>query len=308
MSLLVTGSIAIDTVTSPFGHAENVLGGSAVYFSFAATSYLPVRLVGVVGEDFPAIFRKVLEKREIDLAGLETRRGSRTFRWTGKFEGDMAQAETVEVDLNVLAERGPKVPASFADSRVVFLANTHPTLQRELLAQLKSPDLVVCDTMNLWITTERDSLVETLSRVDGVILNDGEARQLTGKINLVDAGESVIGLGPRFVIIKKGEHGALLLSGEGAVAVPAFPTKDVRDPTGAGDSFAGGVLGYLAARREYDFDALRHALAHGTVAASFTIEDFSLRRLERLTRPELHRRLNDYMGMLRFEPVNVSVE
>jgi len=306
MSLLVTGSIAIDSVTSPFGHAENVLGGSAVYFSFAASQYLPVRLVGVVGDDFPDAFRKVLTKREIDLTGLETRRGSRTFRWTGRFEGDMSQAETVEVDLNVLAERGPKVPQAFADSRVVFLANTHPTLQRELLSQLESPDLTVCDTMNLWIATQRDSLVETLAAVDGVILNDGEARQLTETVNLVDAGERVLAMGPRFVIIKKGEHGALLISKEGAVAVPAFPTKDVRDPTGAGDSFAGGVLGYLASRGEYDFDALRHALAHGTVTASFAIEDFSLRRLEGLTRGEHRRRLNEYMRMLRFEPVSLD--
>ncbi|HLA84163.1 MAG TPA: PfkB family carbohydrate kinase, partial [Thermoguttaceae bacterium] len=211
----MTGSIAIDTVASPYGRAENVLGGSAVYFSFAASQYVPVRLVGVVGDDFPDAFRKVLASREIDLRGLEVRKGSKTFRWSGRFEGDMNAAETVEVDLNVLAERGPKVPEVFADSQTVFLANTHPTLQRDLLSQLRSPKLIVCDTMNLWITTERDSLLETLRVVTGVIVNDGEARQLTGKTNLLEAGEDMLSLGPRFVMIKKGEHGGLLVSGDG---------------------------------------------------------------------------------------------
>src|SRR3990172_9777767 len=206
MSLFVTGSRAIDTVTPPYGRAENVLGGSAVYFSFAASQYVPVRLVGVVGDDFPDEFRKVLASREIDLRGLEVRKGSKTFRWSGRFEGAMNEAETVEVDLNVLAERGPKVPEVFADSQTVFLANTHPTLQRDLLRQLRAPKLVVCDTMNLWITTERDSLLETLRVVTGVIVNDGEARQLTGRMNLMEAGESIFSIWPSFVLIKKGEH------------------------------------------------------------------------------------------------------
>ena len=300
MSLLVTGSIAIDTVTSPYGRAENVLGGSAVYFSFAASQYVPVRLVGVVGEDFPDGFRGTLATRNIDLRGLELRKGSKTFRWNGRFEGDMNAAETVEVDLNVLAERGPKVPEVFADSQTVFLANTHPTLQRDLLSQLRSPKLIVCDTMNLWITTERDSLLETLRLVTGVIVNDGEARQLTGRMNLMEAGEAILAMGPQFVIIKKGEHGALLLTSEGPAAVPAFPSKTVHDPTGAGDSFAGGCLGYLSEQGRADFDALRHALVRGTVAASFVIEDFSLRRVEKLTRAEVDRRVNEFVRMLTF--------
>lgn len=301
MSLLVTGSIGIDTVTSPYGRAENVLGGSAVYFAFAASQYVPVRLVGVVGEDFPESFRKTLATRDIDLRGLEVRKGSKTFRWSGRFEGDMNAAETLEVDLNVLAERGPKVPEAFADSQTVFLANTHPTLQRDLLSQLRSPKLVVCDTMNLWITTERESLLETLRQVTGVIVNDGEARQLTGRLNLMEAGETILGMGPKFVIIKKGEHGALLLTLDGPAAVPAFPTKMVHDPTGAGDSFAGGVLGYLSAQGRTDFDTLRNALVHGTVAASFVIEDFSLRGVEKLTRMEIDQRVNQFVRMLRFE-------
>lgn len=301
MSLLVTGSIGIDTVTTPFGHVEDVLGGSAVYFAFAACHYTRVRLVAVVGDDFPEAFRRVLASREIDLAGLESRPGSRTFRWTGRFEGDMNAAETVDVKLNVLAERAPRVPASFADSTTVFLANTHPTLQREVLSQLQSPRLSVCDSMNLWIETQRDSLIETLRRVTGVIINDGEARQLTGRTNLIDAGEAVLDFGPKFVIVKKGEHGALLLTHDGAFAAPAFPTKLVKDPTGAGDSFAGGVLGYLTEQGRHDTATLRRAMVRGTVAASFAIEDFSIRRVERLTRAEINQRVDQYLGMLRVE-------
>jgi sugar/nucleoside kinase (ribokinase family) len=301
MSLLVTGSIGIDTVSSPYGRAEGVLGGSAVYFSYASSFFVPVRLVGVVGDDFPARFRRVLQERPIDLRGLEERKGSQTFRWTGRFEGAMNEAETVEVDLNVLAERGPKVPDAFADSQFVFLANTHPTLQRELLSQVKSPRLVVCDTMNLWITTERDSLIETLRIVDGVIVNDAEARMLTGRMNLIEAGEEILRYGPRFVMIKKGEHGAVMVTGDHAVGVPAFPAKIVHDPTGAGDTFAGGVLGHLAAEGKTDVATLRQALVRGTVMASFTIEDFSLRRLERLTDADIQDRVDQYVHMLRFD-------
>lgn len=301
MSLLVTGSIGIDTVVTPHGRAVDVLGGSAVYFSFAAVPYTPVRLVGVVGDDFPAEFRRTLESRAIDLAGLEVRRGSRTFRWTGRYEGDMSTAQTVDVQLNVLAEDGPKVPPAFADSRTVFLANTHPTLQRALLAQLANPAIVVCDTMNLWIANERDSLLETLRRVTGVIINDGEARQITGRTNLIDAGEVILGLGPRFVIIKKGEHGSLLVTPEGPIGLPGYPTRVVCDPTGAGDSFAGGILGYLSTQERCDAPTLRRAMVRGTVAASFTIEDFSLRRLAAVTPAEIEARVAEYVGLLRIE-------
>ncbi len=301
MSLLVTGSIGIDTVASPHGSVDSVLGGSAVYFSFAAAHYVPVRLVAAVGTDFPAEFRKTLEDRGIDLAGLEVREGSKTFRWTGKYAGDMNEAETVAVELNVLAERGPTVPPAIADSETVFLANTHPTLQRELLAQVTAPKLVVCDTMNLWIDNERDSLIETLDKVTGVIINDAESRTLTGKAHLIDAGEVILAMGPKFVMIKKGEHGAMLVTPEGPVTIPAFPTKDVRDPTGAGDSFAGGTLGYLTAKGQHDPQTLAHAMVRGTVAASFTIEDFSLGRVKNLTTDQLNQRVDKFLGMLRFE-------
>ncbi|MCH7591642.1 MAG: sugar kinase [Planctomycetes bacterium] len=301
MSLLVTGSIGIDSVTTPHGSADSVLGGTAVYFSFAASYYVPVRLVASVGEDFPDEFRRILKSREIDLAGLEVRPGSKTFRWTGRFEGDMNVAETVDVQLNILGEAAPTVPASFLDSETVFLANTHPTAQRAVLSQLTAPKLSVCDSMNLWIKNERDSLMETLWLVTGVIINDAEARQLTGKMNLIEAGESVLALGPKFVVIKKGEHGAILLTADGPFAIPAFPTKDVRDPTGAGDSFAGGFVGFLAHEGRHDTPTLRRAMVRGTVAASFTIEDFSLGRVLKLTRSEIDCRVDDFVSMLRLE-------
>jgi sugar/nucleoside kinase (ribokinase family) len=301
MSLLVTGSIGIDTVESPHGRVESAVGGSAVYFAFAAGAYGPVRLVGVVGEDFPDEFRRILESGPIDLAGLEVRKGSKTFRWHGKYLEDMNERETLRVDLNVLAEEGAAVPPSFADSETVFLANTHPTLQRSLLSQLSGPKIVVADTMNLWINNERESLLQTLKRVTGVIINDAEARDLTGCRNLIEAGEAVLDLGPEFVIIKKGEHGAVLITAAGVTAIPAYPTKEVRDPTGAGDSFAGGVLGYLSAEGKCDTPALRRAMVRGTVAASFAIEDFSLGRVLKLTREEIDERVDQFLSMLRIE-------
>ena len=301
MSLLVTGTIGLDTVTTPHGHAAEALGGTAVYFSFAASQYGPVRLVGVAGDDFPDEYLQILRERDIDLAGLELRSGSKTFRWVARFEGDMNVAETLDTQLNVLAEEAPRVPESFADSRTVFLANTHPTLQRTLLSQVTKPEIVVCDTMNLWINTELDSLRETLKLVTGVIINDAEARQLTQKVNLIEAGEEILALGPRFAIIKKGEHGALLITAEGTDAVPAFPTKNVKDPTGAGDSFAGGALGYLNTQPAVDRAALRRALVHGTIAASFTIEDFSLGRVRTVTRAEIDERVRQFVEMLRIE-------
>lgn len=301
MSLLVTGSLGIDSVTTPHGQVEEALGGTAVYFSFAASLFVPVRLVGVVGDDFPEEYHDLLKTREIDLAGLEVRKGSRTFRWTGRYEGDMNAAQTLAVDLNVLAEEGPKVPPAFADSKTVFLANTHPTLQRSLLGQLLSPQTVVCDTMDLWIETERDSLLETFALVTGVIINDGEARQLTGCTNLIEAGEKVLEMGPKFAIIKKGEHGALLITGDRPTAIPSYPAKIVRDPTGAGDSFAGGVMSFISKAGNCEPATLKRAMARGTISASFAIEDFSLRRVCDLSRREVEKRIEEYVEMLRLE-------
>ena len=301
MSLLVTGSIGLDTVITPHGEAHEVLGGSAVYFGFAAALFTPVRLVGVVGDDFPEEFRDLLASTDLDLAGLETRAGSKTFRWTGMYTPDMNDRETMDVQLNVLGEHGAKVPPAFADSDVVFLANTHPARQRELLAQVRSPRLTVCDTMDLWIDTEHDELGRTLAAVDGVIINDAEARQLTKHTNLVAAGEAILDIGPRFAVVKKGEHGAVLVTRDSVTSVPAFPAKDVRDPTGAGDSFAGGMLGFLDQCGSDDTAALRRAVVRGTIAASFTIEAFSLDRLRQVTPEEVDSRTKQFVQMLRIE-------
>ena len=302
MSLLVTGSIGIDSVSSPHGQVADVLGGSAVYFSFSASFFAPVRFVGVVGDDFPQAFRDVLIDRGLDLTGLETRAGGKTFRWRGSYDGDMNEATTLATDLNVLGEAGPKIPPQFRDSRFVFLANTHPTLQRDLLGQLDAPELVVCDTMNLWIDTERDSLAETLSKVDGVVINDAESRSLTDEMNLVLAGRQILTWGPKFVVIKKGEHGSMLVTPEAVVVLPAYPTTRVIDPTGAGDSFAGGMMGCLAERGSFGEADLRAALARGTVCASFAIEGFSLDGIKGCaSADDMNVRLADYRRILQFD-------
>jgi sugar/nucleoside kinase (ribokinase family) len=291
MSLLVTGSIGIDTVETPYGKRDDVIGGSAIYFSYASSFFTPVRLVGVVGEDCPKEFFKVFDGREVDTSGLETRQGSKTFRWHGSYVKNMNEAETVEVDLNVLAERAPRIPEKFVDSRYVFLANTHPTLQREMLGSLKHSKLIVADTMNLWIQTQREELCKLLTHIHGLVLNDGEARLLTEKKNLIEAARDVLKMGPKFVVIKKGEHGCLMCSDRDTFVLPAFPADKVVDPTGAGDSFAGGMMGYLATQGGSISPAtIKRALAFGTVVASFTIADFSLAGLQSTTREKIDER------------------
>lgn len=297
-SLLVTGSIGLDTVETPLGKVEDQLGGSATYFSLAGCLLNPIRLVGAVGEDFPDRYRSLLSDRHIDVLGLEVRKGSKTFRWHGRYSPDMNDRTTVNVALNVLGERGPKIPGPFKDSAYVFLANNDPQLQMELLNQLSGPRLVVCDTMDLWINHHRENLLKVLGRVDGVVLNDGEARTLTGEYNLIAAAMAVGKLGPKFVIVKKGEHGSLLYGQGRLFLLPAFPIQKVVDPTGAGDSFAGGFMGYLASVDRSDFAAQAQALVYGTVAASFTVESFSLDALAAADRASLDRRRSDFEMMI----------
>jgi sugar/nucleoside kinase (ribokinase family) len=300
MPLLVTGSIGIDTVETPAGRREEIIGGSAVYFSYAASFFTPVRLVGVVGEDCPKSLFTVFEGRDVDTSGLEVRKGSKTFRWHGSYVKDLNEAVTVEVDLNVLAERAPKILEKFLDSEYVFLANTHPVLQQQMLGHLKNPKLIVADTMNLWIQTERNELLKLLTRVHGLVLNDGEARLLTGEKNLVAAARQVRRLGPKFVVIKKGEHGSLLSTDRGEFVLPAFPTDCVVDPTGAGDSFAGGMMGYLSTQGTFSAATIKRALAFGTVVASFTISDFSLDGLSRATRDAIDDRWHELKQAMSF--------
>jgi len=302
-SLVVTGTIGIDTIHTPTGAVEKVLGGSCTYFSAAASFFTPVRMVAAVGGDFPASMRSVLEKfPKIDLAGLETRPQSKTFAWGGKYHANMNSRDTLFTELGVLAEDPPKVPKAYADSKFVFLANTHPGVQAGMLTQLPARRLTIVDTMDLWINIAKPDLTALLGKVDGVVLNYDEAELCTGKANTVAAGREMLKLGPRFVVIKKGEHGALLVHKDGVAAFPAYPTEKVVDPTGAGDTFAGGMMGYLASTNAADpgsYDSIRHSLAYGTVIASFTIEAFSLTRLEKLVKTEIDARFREYAAMTR---------
>jgi len=301
MSLLVTGTIAIDSVKTPAGQRENCLGGSATYFSIAASHFGPVRLVGAVGDDFPSNFLQVFDGRPIDTAGLERRTGSKTFRWKGAYEPAMDQALTLETQLNILAEDPPPIPQRFRDSKYIFLANTAPAVQLKLLDQLAEPTLIVADTMNYWIENTRDQLRRLIGRINGLVLNDAEARMLTGKDNLVAAAGDIVGMGLDFVVIKKGQHGVLLLDDKhDSLVLPAYPTQHVKDPTGAGDTFAGGMMGYLAAQNVFNPDQLKKAVAYGTVVASLVIEDFSLDRWQQTNKKDIDQRLQQLQTMTRF--------
>lgn len=305
MPLICTGTIGIDTVYTPHDHRERVLGGSCTYFAAAASFYGRVRIVAAAGEDLPEAFRETLGKfRNVDQTGLEIRSGSKTFAWGGKYLPNMNGRETLFTELGVLAEAPPAIPAGYRDSRYVFLANTHPAVQLQMLESFPERKLAVADTMDLWINTARPELERLLGRVDGLVLNYDEAELLTGKANTVSAARHILEMGPKFVVVKKGEHGCILVHREGIVALPAYPAETVVDPTGAGDTFAGGMMGSLAAQEggaggTPSLAALRRALAHGTVIASFTIESFSLDRLAALTEGELSRRYEEYTGMIR---------
>ena len=301
MSLLVTGSIGIDTVKTPYGVSENCLGGSAVYFSMAASFFSPVRLVGVIGADCPFDLAKIFAGRNVDLTGLEVRPQSKTFRWAGSYRDNMDDRKTDSMELNVLAEHPPTVPVSFRDSKFVFLANTTPKLQLELLDQIESPLFVAADTMNCWIQNHLADLKTLLKRIDCLIINEDEARMLAADFNLIKAARKVLDMGPGVVIIKKGESGSITCDAKGhKFILPAYPAAEVKDPTGAGDSFAGATLGHLAQTGKTDFRTLKTAVAYGTVAASFTIADFSLKGLTAITRSDIDKRLETLRKLTRF--------
>lgn len=301
MPLVVTGSVGIDTIVTPASVASNVLGGSCTYFSAAASFLCPVRVVAAVGGDFDPRYREIIHTfQNIDLRGLEVRSGSRTFRWTGKYHEDFNRRDTLEVHPGVLSEAPPKVPAEFADSTHVFLANTHPDNQLAFLESLPMRRLTVADTMDLWITTQRESLNKLLDRIDGLVLNDAESELMTGIANPVRAAKTLRNQHDlRFVIIKKGEHGAMLFHELGTAALPAFPVENVLDPTGAGDSFAGGVMGYLTSVNRTDYEAIQAALAFGTIVSSYTVEAFSLDRLRQISLADLHRRMIEFARAVR---------
>jgi sugar/nucleoside kinase (ribokinase family) len=301
MSLLVTGSIGIDTVRSPYGISENCLGGSSIYFSMAASFFAPVRFVGVVGADCPFDLTKVFTGRDVDLTGLEIREQSKTFRWAGTYHENMDDRTTDSTELNVLAEAPPRVPREFKDSKYVFLANTTPALQLQLLAQIDEPEFVAVDTMNIWIEGHLDDLKTLLKKIHCLIINEDEARMLASQTNLIKAGEIILNMGPSVVILKKGESGSIMCNASGdKFILPAYPATDVKDPTGAGDSFAGGFMGCLAQSGKAEFETLKKAIAYGTVVASFAIADFSLSGLTSISQTDIDRRFESLRKLTTF--------
>jgi cytidine kinase len=300
MTVVVVGSVALDSIATPFGVKEDILGGAACFFSVAASFFAPVRLVGVVGEDFPEQHVDLLRRRGVDLAGLERRAGEKTFRWTGSYQGRMDVAKTIKTELNVLGAFKPTLPQAWRSSPYVFLANGDPVTQLHVLDQLEGPSFTLVDTMNLWIEHARPKLLEVWSRVDGVVLNDEEARVMGGSDNLVRAMNDIAKRGVRLLVVKKGEHGSVILKDGEFFALPAYPLEEVRDPTGAGDTFAAGFMGRLAETGDTSWQGLKHALAYATVVASFTVEKFSLDRLLEITRADLDRRREAFLSFTRF--------
>jgi len=299
-SILVVGSVAFDTVETPFGRAEKVLGGSASFFAVAASFFVPVNLVGIVGRDFGEAQLAAFRGRRIDLDGLERGDGD-TFHWQGKYSYDLNSRDTICTDLNVFERFKPRIPEKYRRSGHVFLGNIDPVLQRDVLDQVERPDVVACDTMNFWITGKPEELKRTLKQVQVLLINDAEARMLSGEWNLVKAARAIRGMGPSTLIVKKGEHGVVMFTDDGSFAAPAYPLEEVFDPTGAGDTFAGGFMGALASARQRDEKALRRAVIMGSTLASFCVEAFSLDRLLRLTREEIDARYRLFRKLTDFD-------
>ncbi len=302
MSLLVVGSIAFDSVKTPFGTADEVLGGSATYFSTAASYFTDVKLVAVVGDDFPDKHVQFLKSRNIDVSGLQKSEG-RTFRWKGEYGYDLNEAKTLDTQLNVFERFRPNIPDAYRASDVVFLANIDPVLQREVLHQINRPKLVACDTMNFWIGGKKDELVKTLAEVDILLINEAEARELAGEPNLVKAARVIQAMGPGTLIVKRGEYGSVMFNSGGIFSAPAYPLEAVFDPTGAGDSFAGGFMGYLDNVQNFDEASLRQAIIFGSVMASFNVEDFSLNGMKSLDYKEIEGRYREFRKITFFEDI-----
>lgn len=303
MSLLVVGSVAFDAVETPFGKIDEMLGGSASHFSISASYYSDVRIVGVVGGDFSEAEQKVFDTHGIDTSDLERVPEGQTFRWYGRYDFDLNVAHTLDTKLNVFADFKPKLSQASKNSRLVFLGNIQPDLQREVRQQVPNAELVALDTMNLWIDTTRESLLQTIELVDVVIINDAEARQLTRIPNLIKAARAILSWGPRALIVKRGEYGAALFTNESYFAIPAYPLESVFDPTGAGDTFAGGFMGYLSSQSILDEAAMRRAMIFGSVMASFNVEEFGTARVQKLTTDEINERFRAFKQMTHFEEI-----
>ena len=302
MSLLVVGSLGIDTIETPFGRVENVLGGSATFISVAASYFLrPIRLVGVVGGDFTQEYFDFLESREIDVEGVQVIKNGKTFRWGGKYHYDLNTRDTLFTELNVFEKFDPKIPPSYRRTSYVCLGNIDPVLQRRVLEQIEKPRLIVGDTMNFWITGKQKELKETLKLLDVLIVNDAEARQLTNEPNLIKAAKAITTMGPKTVIIKKGEHGALMVTEQTIFFAPPYPLEMINDPTGAGDAFAGGFIGYLSKTDDISDDAMKRAVVYGSTMASFCVERFSLERFKDLTMLEVQARFQEFKELSKFD-------
>ena len=306
MSILVVGSVAFDNLKTPFGQAERCLGGSATYFSIAASFFTDVDLVAVVGEDFSEKDLEIFRGRRISLDGLERIRGGQTFVWSGEYGYDLNVAKTLDTRLNVFGTFDPKLNDRQRSSPVVFLANIQPELQMRVRQQMKQPKLVALDTMNLWIATKRPALEKAFTQVDLVLINEAEVRQFTNETNLIKGARQILALGPHTLVIKRGEYGVLMITRGEAFAVPAYPLENVFDPTGAGDTFAGGFLGYLTSRREHNEAELRRAIIFGSVLASFTVEKFSLDRLREITLDDIYARYRAFRALTHFEDFDAS--
>lgn len=303
MSLLVVGSVAFDAVETPFGKCEKMLGGSASHFSISASFFTDVRIVGVVGGDYSVAEQQVFDTHHVDTSDLERIPEGKTFRWFGRYDYDLNVAHTLDTHLNVFADFQPKLSEQSKSARLVFLGNIQPDLQRGVREQVPNAELVALDTMNLWIETARESLLKTIEGVDVVIINDAEARQLTKIPNLIKAARAILSWGPRALIVKRGEYGAALFTNDSYFAIPAYPLESVFDPTGAGDTFAGGFMGYLSSQEKLDDAAMRRAMIFGSVMASFNVEEFGTARVQKLTHNEINDRFSAFKRMTSFEEI-----
>ncbi|MDY0290814.1 MAG: PfkB family carbohydrate kinase [Desulfuromonadaceae bacterium] len=303
MSILAVGSIAFDSVETPFGKAEDVLGGSATYFSVAASFFTSVNLVAVVGEDFPAEHLEFLQQRWINTAGV-TRTSGRTFRWKGSYGFDLNEATTLDTQLNVLTDFDPQIPEHYRDAKYVFLGNIDPELQLKVLTQVVRPQIVACDSMNFWIEGKRDALLNTLKYVDILLINEAEVRQLAQEPNMVKAAHKVLAMGPTTLVVKQGEYGSVMFTAHSVFSAPAYPLESVFDPTGAGDSFAGGFMGYLSSTNNVSDEAVRQAIVFGSVLASFNVEEFSLERMRSLDIEQIRHRYRKFQLLTEFKGVD----
>ncbi|PVW15239.1 PfkB family carbohydrate kinase [Marixanthomonas spongiae] len=300
--LVIVGTVAFDAIETPFGKTDKILGGAATYIGLAASQFnADGAIVSVVGGDFPEEYIAMLKNNELDVTGLEVIKEGKTFFWSGKYHNDMNSRDTLATELNVLENFNPKVPENYKDAEVVMLGNLHPLVQLSVIEQMDAPKLIVLDTMNFWMDNALPELKQAIAKVDVITINDEEARQLTGEYSLVVAAQKIMEMGPKYVVIKKGEHGALLFQGEDVFFAPALPLEAVFDPTGAGDTFAGGFTGYLAKTGDYSFENMKNAIIYGSALASFCVEKFGTERLEGLSKKEVHKRLKQFQSLTQFD-------